>query len=169
MRSYCTPLVLRFDVITGILSFLSVPASNPHGAHVAPFHRCPPATEHTAAGMHTPRPALTKQGQCGHCCPEKDCCCQSKAEASHQNSCSLKLPPGYICFHTCSQDAELKGVIARTLAVLLGHTSLTSVLYLPVLSSLKSSSGPPDCDACFLPAAVGSKSCPHQAVLRWQA
>lgn len=138
-----------------------MPASNPHGARMAPFHRCPPATEHTAAGTHTPQPALTKQGQCGHCCPERDCCCQSKEEASNQNSCSLKLPPGHICFHTCFQDAELKGVVSWALAALLGHTSLTSVLYLPVLGSLKSSSGPPDCDACFLPTAVRSESCPR--------
>lgn len=39
-----------------------------------------------AADTNTPRPNLTKQGQCGHCCSERDCCSQGKVEASNQAS-----------------------------------------------------------------------------------
>lgn len=77
----------------------------------------PPITAHlqrtrrlwrTAEDTNTPRPALTLQGQGGHCCSGGDCCSQSSVKASSQASCSLKHPPGLSCSHACTQDAEFQ-------------------------------------------------------------
>lgn len=49
----CMPLVPRFDVITGILSFSFMPGSNWKGAHMVPFphHHSPPA-QNEATAVH---------------------------------------------------------------------------------------------------------------------
>lgn len=116
----------------------------------------------TAADTNTPRPTPTKQGQCGHSCSERDGCSQSKVEVSNQASCSLKHPPGHSCFHACTQDAEFEGAAAWAPTVLLQHTSLMSVLYLPVLSSLKSCMAFRKPAGYFLLTSVGSESCPAE-------
>lgn len=79
-----------------------------------------------AADTNTPRPTLTKQGQCGHCCSERDSCSQSMVEARNRGSCSLKHSPGHSCFHTCTQDAQFEGAehMARQHCLNTHHWSL---------------------------------------------
>lgn len=97
-----------------------------------------------------------------------DCCSQSKVEASNQASCSLKHPPNHSCFPACTQDVESEGAAAWAPTALPERTSLMSVLYLHVLSSLKSCTALRKPAGYFLLTSVGPESCPHGAVLRWQ-
>lgn len=76
----------------------------------------------TAEDTNTPRPALAKQGQGGHCCSGGDCSLsnlKASSQASSRASCSLKHPPGHSCFHACTQDAEFQ--------MLLEHKHVTDV------------------------------------------
>lgn len=90
----------------------------------------------------------------------RNCCSQSKMEASNQAGCSLKHPPGHSCFHACTQDAKFEGATAWDLSVLPENTSLMSVLYLHVLSSLKSCTAFRKPARYFLLTWVGPESIP---------
>lgn len=163
----CIPLVPRFDVITGILSLSFMPGSNGNSAHMVPF---PHSTAHlpktrllqcTAEDTNTPRPALTEQGQGGHCCSEGIVV----LTAIWKQAVNPAAPWSILQATAASMHVPKMLNFKRCLST---NTSLMSVLYFPVLSLLKSHMAFRKPAGYFLLTSVGFELCPCWVVLQWQ-